>query len=126
MHMFKGYFETFVLFCFFVRKLVPFFLSVYALGLQIPSKKVLNPLKTPQLRTFLVLVFGALGMGPFFFFRSWCFAPKQPPSLAARGKIHLFDAPFTGLVESQQTVAGEEAALLRTLLVPWDSKNHYF
>eukprot|EP00435_Cladocopium_sp_Y103_P052674 s38_g16.t1 len=29
-------------------------------------------------------------------------------SAGMSGKIHLFDAPFTGLVESQQTVAGAE------------------
>ena len=37
------------------------------LGIQIPFEKVFNLLKTPQLRTFLVLVFGSLG-------RSW---PKE-------------------------------------------------
>ena len=35
--------------------------NIPSLGLQLPSKKILKLLKTPQLRTFLVLVFGALG-----------------------------------------------------------------
>jgi len=43
------------------------------------------------------------------------YLPKYPKEISGdlgffvfSGKIHLFDAPFTGLVESQQTLAGAE------------------